>query len=153
MEEDLLAIQRLYPQVFHACHVRHTRSRRNPFGLSERDQSLLAHLSHREVRSAGELARHFGIGPSTLSEAMSRLEKLGYVERSRSPRDRRALALKLTRAGLEALAGTSVLDHDRLRAALEHLTAEERRTAVEGLELLARAARELSSRKRKGGER
>jgi DNA-binding MarR family transcriptional regulator len=140
MDEDLLAIQRFYPQIFHACHVRHTRSRSNAWRVSERDQSLLAHLSLTEGRRASEVARHFGVGLPTLSEAIARLVRLGYVERGRSASDKRALALKLTPAGTEALMGTSVLDTDCLRAALERLTAKERRRAVEGLELLARAA-------------
>jgi DNA-binding MarR family transcriptional regulator len=149
MEDDLLTIQRLYPQIFHACHVRHVRSRRGPFQLSERDQGLLAHLLRSAGRGASELARHMGVGLPTVSEALKRLERLGYVERARSTRDRRALSLKLTRRGAEALAGTSVLDHERLRAALERLTREERRSAVQGLELLARAARESRSSKRR----
>ena len=141
MDEDLLAIQRFYPQIFHACHVRHTRSRSNAWRVSERDQSLLAHLSLSEGCNASELARHMGVGLPTLSEAIARLERLGYVERGRSTSDRRALALKLTSSGAQALMGTSVLDTDCLRAALERLTPKERRRAVEGLELLARAAR------------
>src|SRR5688572_12625999 len=95
IDEDLLAIQRLYPQIFHACHVRHTRSRSNPWRLSERDQALLAHLAPDEGRRSVDLARHFGIGLPTLSEALKRLERLGYVTRERPSRDRRARLLRL----------------------------------------------------------
>src|SRR5262245_36130791 len=144
MEDELLAIQQLYPQVFHACHVRHTRSRRtNRFRVSERDQALLAHLSLRHGLRATELARHFGIGLPTLSEAVKRLERQGYVERARTGADRRAVQLKLTAQGAEALRGTSVLDDVLLARALEHLTPKERRAAVEGLSLLARGCREM----------
>jgi len=144
MEDELLAIQRLYPQIFHACHVRHARSRAtNRFRISERDQSLLAHLSLRHGRKATELARHFGIGLPTLSEALKRLERQGYVERARSGTDKRAVHVKLTAQGAEALRGTSVLDDVRLARALEHLTPKERRAAVEGLALLARGCREM----------
>lgn len=139
MDEDLLAVQQLYPQVFHACHRRHTRSRSTPWRVSERDQSLLAHLSLRSARRASDLARHFGVGLPTLSEALKRLERLGYVVRARSAADRRALALRLTPQGAEALMSTSVLDSECLRRALAHLTARERRKAVEGLALLAQA--------------
>jgi DNA-binding MarR family transcriptional regulator len=143
MDDALLAIQQLYPQVFHACHRKHTRTRTAPWRVSERDQSLLAHMSLRSARRASDLARHFGIGLPTLSEALKRLERLGYVQRARSSTDRRALALRLTPQGAEALMGTSVLDSDRVRAALLHLTATERRAAVKGLTLLARACGEL----------
>ena len=146
MEDELLAIQQLYPQVFHACHVRHARSRRtNRFRVSERDQALLAHLSLRHGRKATDLARHFGVGLPTLSVAVKRLERAGYVERARAGSDRRAFELRLSARGAEALRGTSVLDDVRLARALEHLTPKERRAAVEGLTLLARGCREMQA--------
>jgi DNA-binding MarR family transcriptional regulator len=149
MEDELLAIQQLYPQVFHACHVRHARSRAtNRFRVSERDQSLLAHLSLAHGRKPSELARHFGIGLPTLSEALKRLERAGYVERARSGADGRAREVKLTARGADALRGTSVLDDVLLARALEHLTPKERRTAVEGLALLARGCREMQQAER-----
>lgn len=140
MDDQLLAIQRLYPRIYHACHVRHPGTRGSGPPISERDQSLLAHLSPAEGVASGELARHFGVAHSTLSEALGRLEALGLVERERSPLDRRAVSVRLTRAGGEALVAGSVLDHARLRAALERLSSAERATVVLGLELLARAA-------------
>ncbi len=146
MDDDLLDIQRLYPQIYHACHVRHVSSRRNDERLSERDQSLLAHLSRTEGRTATELARHFGVGLPTLSEAVGRLAARDYVAREPSPDDRRALLLRLTEAGAEALRATSVLDDERLRGALERLQPAERRAVVHGLELLARAAALLPRR-------
>jgi DNA-binding MarR family transcriptional regulator len=144
MEDELLAIQQLYPQVYHACHARHARSRAtNRFRVSERDQALLAHLSPRHGQKPSELARHFGIGLPTLSEAVKRLERAGYVERARSGSDKRVLQLKLTARGADALRGTSVLDDVLLARALEHLTPKERRAAVHGLALLARGCREM----------
>lgn len=153
MDDDLLAIQRFYPQIFHACHVGHTRSRRSPHRISERDQSLLAHLSLDEGRAASGLARHFGVGLPTLSEAIARLVRQGYVERGTSARDRRALSLKLTPAGAEALVGTSVLDHERLRSAVATLSVRDRKRVVAGLELLARAAQDAHARPSKRGAR
>ena len=143
MDDELLEIQRLYPQIYLACHARHPRSRaRNGFRVSERDQALLAHLSPREGVRPSALAKHLGVGLPTLSEAVKRLERLGCLERSPSPRDRRAVLLRLTPAGAEALRGTSVLDDAHLGRALARLTASERRAAVHGLGLLARACGE-----------
>lgn len=140
MEDVLLAIQRLYPQVYHACHRRHPGTRHGS-PISERDQSLLAHLSLDEGLAPGDLARHFGVAPSTVSEALARLEALGLVARERSAVDRRAVSVRLTKDGAEALVGGSVLDQERLRSALTRLSPDERQAVVRGLELLAHAAR------------
>jgi hypothetical protein len=42
------------------------------------------------------------------------------------------------------MAATSVLDAQRVRALLARLTRDERRRALEGMELLARASRQLA---------
>ena len=42
------------------------------------------------------------------------------------------------------MAATSVLDAQRVRALLAKLTLDERRRALEGMELLARASRQLA---------
>lgn len=141
MDDDLLAIQRYYPQLFHACHARHTRSRKDPWRLSERDQALLAHLAPDAGTRPSDLARHFGIGLPTLSEAAKRLERLGYVVRAAGADDRRVRALWLTPEGARALQATSVLDPARLRDVVLRLDARERRAAVRGLALLAKATR------------
>jgi hypothetical protein len=49
----------------------------------------------------------------------------------------------MTERGAEAMAGTSVLDVERVAALLERLDAREQAVALDGLRLLARAAREL----------
>lgn len=150
MDEDLLAIQRLYPQVYHACHARHSRSRSNEQRLSERDHSVLAHLSFGTGRKLGDLARHVGIGLPTLSEAVRRLERLGYVARDRASTDKRALAVSLTERGAHALQDTSVLDTARLRRVLARLSDRERRSVVRGLEILGRACDPTAARGKRG---
>lgn len=146
MQEHVLAIQHLYPQVYHACHRRHVAKRSNERGLTERDASILAHLGPEWPTSVSELAHHFGVGLPTMSEAVARLERLGYVERGERADDRRARALRLTEAGRAAVGDSSVLDAGRLERVLARLSEEERRAAVRGLELLARAARDEEGR-------
>jgi len=57
------------------------------------------------------------------------------------PRDRRTVALTLTPQGSEAMAATSVLDSERVAAVLAGLSRNERKRALEGLVLLAEAAK------------
>ena len=133
-------IQRFYPQIYLACHVDHVRSRTTRFKLSSRDSSILSHLDRDHAMSPRELASHLGVAASTLSATIARLEKLGYITSTAVDGDRRKRHLRLTDKGGEAMSSTSVLDAEKLRALLERLSESERRAAVKGLGLLARAA-------------
>lgn len=137
-------IQRCYPQIYLACHVDHIRAASTEYRLSARDSSLLVHLSPSEPLSPSDLAAHMGIGASTISAAIARLATLGYLRRQASDNDRRAAALTLTSLGAKAMAATSVLDAQRVGALLSKLTRSERKRALEGMELLARASRQLT---------
>ena len=43
-DKAVLEIQRLYPQIYLACHVDHVRASSTEWRLSSRDSSILAHL-------------------------------------------------------------------------------------------------------------
>jgi DNA-binding MarR family transcriptional regulator len=136
-------ILRHYPQIYLACHVAHTRARTNRFALTDKDVVLLGHLDEHTPLRAGPLARHLGIGAPALSAQLARLERLGYIVRTPHVRDRRRVDLLLAPLGAEALATTSILDPGRVTALLMQLSPEKRAAAVEGLALLAAAARRL----------
>ena len=137
-------VQTWYPQIYLACHIDHQRSRSAKTGISPRESSLLAHLDEQTGTSPAALARHLSIGAPTLSAALKRLARLGYVTQARHPEDARRLEVRLTPAGALAMSASSVLEASRVRALLRRLSADERARALDGLGLLARAARELS---------
>jgi len=142
--DEVETLQRCYPQIYLACHVQHIRATSTVHRLSARDSSILAHLSPTKPLSAGKLAAHMGIGVSTLSAAITRLASLGYLRRESSASDRRAAALTLTSQGTRAMAETSVLDAQRVRALLAKLSREKCRRALEGMEILAQASLQLA---------
>ena len=138
---DVRLVQVAYPQIYFACHTRHIRRASTPERLSAADSTLLAHLDEdRPVRSTA-LARHLGVANSTLSAAIARLARQGYVIQARDAADRRAIELRLSRKGAAAMQASSVLDTPLVRKMLEQLKPGERRRALDGLALLARAAR------------
>jgi DNA-binding MarR family transcriptional regulator len=133
-------VQRYYPQIYLACHKRHVRASSTAYRLSARDSSILVHLNETVPVTPTELATHLGVRGSTLSAAIHRLERLGYLQRKRMPRDRRTVALTLSQQGATAMAATSVLDSERVEAVLARLKPSELKRALEGLELLAKAS-------------
>ena len=147
-EADVRIVQVLYPQIYMACHTRHTRARSTAHRLSSYDSSVLAHLDVRTATRPAQLAKHLGIGAPTLSAALARLEALGYVARRPSDADGRHVELRLTAQGAAAMRATSVLDASRVRALIAALSRDERTRALNGLRLLARAARAMSARRR-----
>ncbi len=142
--EDVNSIQRLYPQIYIACHIDHVRAVSTKWRISSQDASILVHLDHKIGLSSRALAKHLGVVTSTLSAAISRLAKLGYLNSEPDESDRRKREIRLTPRGAQAIAATSVLDANRVQAMLNLLNREERKEAVHGLSLLARAARQLS---------
>ena len=143
MIDEVFEVQRLYPQIYLACHTDHVRAASTKWRISSQDASILVHLDRESGMSPRSLANHLGVAPSTLSAALSRLSELGYLTNESAETDRRKREIRLTARGAEAIASTSVLDAARVQAVLKKLTPAERKAAVRGLALLAEGARRL----------
>lgn len=66
-------------------------------------QTLVFLLFHDgRLARVGELAREFALTPATVSDAVSALERKGFVEKARSEHDRRQFVLRLTPEGAHA---------------------------------------------------
>jgi DNA-binding MarR family transcriptional regulator len=141
--DDVYEVQRLYPQIFVACHTDHVRAVSTKWRVSSQDASILVHLDRELGLSPRALAGHLGVAPSTLSAAITRLYKLGYLTSKPNEKDRRKREIRLTARGAEAISSTSVLNAERVRAMLSKLNPGERKEALRGLALLAEAARRL----------
>jgi DNA-binding MarR family transcriptional regulator len=130
----------LYPRIYFACHTRHVVDPKRNRILSSHQASVLDHLDEIETTGLLALAAHMGVTASTMSLMIDRLARGGYVIRERDSKDGRRVNLRLTKAGVRIKSQKSVLDPVRVRTLLAQLTAEERKEAIQGLALLARAA-------------
>ena len=140
MDDHVLRLQRLYPQIYSACHTDHVKAASSAVRLSARDSAILAHFPDSGVLQPSGLARHLGIARSTMSQALKKLVSLGYVAVQKDPSDRRQLSLRLTGQGRSAMQAASVLDYGKVKKLLQNLSPAQRHAGLDGLELLARAA-------------
>jgi DNA-binding MarR family transcriptional regulator len=142
--EALTAVMTLYPRIYFACHTRHVRDPQTQRLLSRHQASILDHLDEIEPTTVLELAAHMGVTAATMSIAIDRLERKGYVVRVKDAKDRRRVHVRLTTAGVRGREASSVLDASRVEALVGRLSDEERARAIEGLGLLAHAGQDLA---------
>src|SRR3970040_2400036 len=100
----------LYPRIYFACHTRHVRDPHTQRLLSPTQATVLDPPDEINPMTLNELARHMGVTAATMSIAIDRLERKGYVVRLRDAGDRRRVHLRLTSAGVRVRAASSVLD-------------------------------------------
>jgi DNA-binding MarR family transcriptional regulator len=129
-----------YPRIYFACHTRHVRDPNTGGELSAHQASVLDHLDEVDPLSMTSLAGHMGVTVATMSLAIDRLERRGYVKRSRDPADGRRVGLRITPAGVRVREASSVLDPVRVEQVLSRLAPAERAAALRGLSLLAQAS-------------
>jgi DNA-binding MarR family transcriptional regulator len=139
-DDSVRQIMEYYPRIYFACHTRHVEDPRTKKILTANQISILDHLDGEEPVSLFDLALHMGVTPSTMSLTVSRLELLGYLDKSKNPEDGRGTQIRLTSAGEKIKKKKSVLDPMRIRSLLKRLNKDEQKTAIQGLALLAFAA-------------
>jgi DNA-binding MarR family transcriptional regulator len=146
-DAEQAALLRWYPRIFFACHRRHVRDALTRTVLSAHQASILDHLDEVDAMTLSDLARHMGVTAGTMSVAIERLVRKGYVRRRRSRADQRRAELRLTEAGLRIKAQQSVLEPELVKQLLEQLDPEQRTRALDGLRLLGEAGDQLMASK------
>lgn len=143
LDHDVEAVLSAYPTIHAACRRRSVRDPGTGRRLTDHQAGILEHLDPVAPLLVGELATRLRVTPATISLQLNRLVRLHLVQRARGQDDGRRVLLRLTEAGRRVIAIRSLLDPDRVRAALTRLPPPERDTVVAGVRLLARAAGEL----------
>lgn len=92
----------LVPKLFHALKHEYDRVL-DPFGLTKQQASILGSCDIGEARTAADLAKIYHLDASSIVRAVERLEKKGFLVRSRSKEDRRQVVLQITPKGRQRL--------------------------------------------------
>lgn len=102
-----------------------------PTGITLREYGALTVLREGGPLSQQELAQRLGIDRTSTVFLIDRLEELKLVKRRRSPADRRAYALELTRTGARVQGRAQAAMAEQESAFLSGLTQRERQQLVE----------------------
>ncbi len=125
----------VFNRIQEAIRARYVRQI-TPYKLTVTQFKALQHLHwHDEGLSIGELSGHLGLTSSTVSGIVDRLQRDGWIERKRDPRDRRRVTVKLTPKGEELFEQKPRSTEDFWRETIARLDEEER---VSLLKILSR---------------
>src|SRR4026207_943938 len=111
--EAMTAVMTLYPRIYFACHTRHVRDPQSQRILSRHQASILDHLDELAPTTVMDLAGHMGVTAATMSLAIDRLDRKGYVVRLRDAKDRRRVHVRLASAAARGRAASAVVDAPR----------------------------------------
>ena len=131
----------LVPRILYACRRLDARALSTGRSLSPQQALILDQLDAEEPTSLQALAAQMSVTAPTMSVAIGRLVREGYVRRDRDSIDGRRLDLTLSPAGIRVRKATSSLDPRRVAALLGRLSAADRAAALRGLTALGDAAR------------
>ncbi len=110
--------------------------------VSVAEAHALMELSRAETLVQKELASRLRLEKSTVSRLVGMLEGHGWVERSRSLEDGRAVELRLTGAGRRTAEGISEARRAKFARVLEAIPEGERESVLEAMKILEEAMRE-----------
>ena len=104
--------------------------------LSVKEIHTIEAISMYEERTMSEVAQDLKITVGTLTTAINKLIKKGYVERKRIEEDRRVVLIKLTKRGKLAYRLHEKFHNDMINATIEGLSDEEEEVLISSLDRL-----------------
>jgi len=131
-EQVILALRR----ITRAADI-HSNFLQREFGLTGPQLTALRVIKTLQPVSAGVLARTANIGYATLTGILDRLEKQGFVVRTRDTADRRTVIVTATEAGERVLGKAPSLLQNRLRQELGRMPVAERGALLKNLAQVA----------------
>lgn len=106
--------------------------------LSVTEIHTIEAIGEKEERTMSEIANDLGITVGTLTTAINKLIKKGYVERRRIEEDRRIVLVKLTKKGKNASYLHKKFHDEMIKATIEKLNKQEEDVLISSLESLSK---------------
>lgn len=106
----------------------------NSHNLSVSEMHTLVAIGRHEPKTMSTVAGELLINVSTLSIAINKLEKKGYVERIRTEADRRIVRITLTAKGKKALQQHEKFYYDLVEESCRDMDEQEKKLFIQSLE-------------------
>ncbi len=132
-------------KAFYAVEAHDRRSIRNLGFGSDSDFAVLEALFSKGPLPVNELGRKLFLTSGSITTAVDRAQRHGWVRRSADPADKRVALVELTAAGRERMMQALPLHFQNLATALSGLRSEEQRQLADLLRKLGRRAAELAA--------
>lgn len=136
IDEPLELSQRLRPLLVRTYHM--IRRRSPGWDVTSAQSSVLTTLLDRGPLRMGELAAMEGVRMPTATSVVARLVKLGLVERTADPQDRRAVLVGLTAQGRAQIGELTGERNAHFAELLARLSGEERHLLEAAVPAMAR---------------
>ncbi|MGG4037370.1 MarR family winged helix-turn-helix transcriptional regulator [Heyndrickxia ginsengihumi] len=125
-------------------HLREGRLINGDKKITRLQWTLLCHVGKSEHCTMGNLADHFNVNMSTVSQMIDRLEKWRYVERGTSAHDARVKIVSLTEKGETIIKEVRAAYLQQLASGLNKFSEDEQDTFIGYLQQLAENLRDVS---------
>ena len=102
-------------------------------GLTITEVHTIVAVGLHERNPMNVVAARLGVTTATLTTAVAKLVRKGFIERSRFEDDRRVVLVSLTKKGRQVLRAHNLFHHQIIDEALADLTEEEERVLAEAL--------------------
>jgi DNA-binding MarR family transcriptional regulator len=106
------------------------------YGLTVPQIICLSELFEKGVMTLSLLSKSVHLSMSTLVGVIDRLEEKGFVQRTRDLKDRRLIFINITHKGIEFVASSPYLLHNRLDDKLQNLSQVEQHNLANCVDVL-----------------
>lgn len=107
-----------------------------PYGLTSVKASVLLELHKNGKQNITDLSNHLCMGKSNLSPLCKRLEKSGFIERVRDPKDERCVNIRMTECAKKIMGEVTEKISENIIPSLTGIEEHQKDKIVEGLSIL-----------------
>lgn len=128
-------INKYFSDIYFELHPLHEEA------ISHQSVRILQMVHKKQFVMIRDIAEHLSISHNTASEHVKKLVNSGWIQKERYEEDQRKVYLHLTELGLKIVKKNTELDEEKLQAALDKLSEEEKLQVVQAFQLLSEVSK------------